>query len=112
MRRQGFYPEEIGRLAAVLKEKNLKPAGIYTHFAAAKDAARLAPTEKQFRLFRKPNGRCAVSDLKIFRGIAPPPERRFLTKNTILTSSELASDSTAALLRKNCGVKEPVFSGR
>jgi len=57
MHRQGFYPEDLPRVIALLKrstpsvKNSLK--GIYTHFAAAKDVADTAYTERQFGKFKK-----------------------------------------------------------
>ncbi len=54
MHRQGFYPEDLRRvLKALAARPALRPKlkGIYTHFAAAKDPAHAAQTEKQLRAF-------------------------------------------------------------
>lgn len=52
MHRQGFLPENLPRLIALLKSKGLVPAGIYTHFAAAKDKKDPAYMHMQTRVFK------------------------------------------------------------
>jgi alanine racemase len=56
MHRQGFYLEDLPRvLKIVAKAKEAKPklAGIYTHFASAKDLNYPTYTEQQFAKFQK-----------------------------------------------------------
>ncbi|MEK7082233.1 MAG: alanine racemase [Patescibacteria group bacterium] len=53
MYRQGFMPDEIPRLIAALRRGELAPAGVYTHFASAKDPADMAYTLFQFKQFQK-----------------------------------------------------------
>ncbi|MBI2639529.1 MAG: alanine racemase [Candidatus Sungbacteria bacterium] len=51
MHRQGFMPGDTARLVKCLKRSGLSPAGIYTHFAAAKDRAYPTITFRQFKNF-------------------------------------------------------------
>lgn len=53
MRRQGFLPGDVPRLIRELKRKKLRPSGIYTHFAAAKDPENPAYTRLQLSEFKK-----------------------------------------------------------
>lgn len=53
MHRQGFLPEDIAKLISKLKKHKITPAGIYTHFASAKDAAYPTFTLEQFSVFKK-----------------------------------------------------------
>ena len=52
MHRQGFFPADVPSVVRLLKYFNIKPAGIFTHFASAKDPADRAYTEKQLAIFR------------------------------------------------------------
>jgi len=52
MHRQGFLPEDMFRLIKFLKRLKLMPAGVYTHFAAAKDRLYPISTLKQFQNFK------------------------------------------------------------
>ncbi len=51
MWRQGFLPEDMTRLVALLRQSRLRPHGIFTHFASAKDPANHAFTRGQLRVF-------------------------------------------------------------
>lgn len=51
MHRQGFLLDEMTHVIRELKKKKLKPAGIFTHFASAKDAAYPGYTVLQMREF-------------------------------------------------------------
>lgn len=51
MHRQGFLISDLPRLVNVLKSSRLKPNGIYTHFAAAKDIAYPTYTFSQLKKF-------------------------------------------------------------
>lgn len=55
MHRQGFYLEDVPRLVKLLRARsyNLKPAGVYTHFASAKDINYPTYTDKQFKNFNE-----------------------------------------------------------
>ncbi len=53
MHRQGFMPDQIPKLLAALKRKKLIPAGIYTHFASAKDPNDTIYTLSQFGQFQE-----------------------------------------------------------
>lgn len=59
MHRQGFLPEDALKLLKLLKNFQLAPAGVYTHFASAKDAAYPTYTLEQLRKFN-----AVVSELK------------------------------------------------
>jgi alanine racemase len=54
MHRQGFYLEELARIAERIRRLGLAPhvKGVYTHFAAAKDPTYQAYTKAQFENFR------------------------------------------------------------
>lgn len=52
MHRQGFAPEDVVRLVKYLRRFRLSPAGIYTHFAAAKDRAYPTITRLQLKSFQ------------------------------------------------------------
>ncbi len=64
MHRQGFMPDEIPKLIAVLKRKNLTPAGIYTHFASAKDPHDRAYTLMQAKKFEDVRSRFRQSGFR------------------------------------------------
>ena len=51
MHRQGFLPQDISKVLKLLKFYGLKPGGLYTHFAAAKDAAYPTYTLEQLKKF-------------------------------------------------------------
>lgn len=53
MHRQGFFPEDVRRAAALLGREGVRERveGIYTHFASAKDITYPAYTERQFEKF-------------------------------------------------------------
>jgi len=51
MHRQGFLPHDIFKLVKLLKRFKLTPAGVYTHFASAKDPADRDYTLRQLTLF-------------------------------------------------------------
>ena len=51
MCRQGFLAEEIPKLIALLHKSDLKPHGIFTHFASAKDPDDTAFTRRQIKAF-------------------------------------------------------------
>lgn len=51
MHRQGFLPHEIKKAAAFLKKHHMRPEGVFTHFASAKDAAYPTYTLEQLRKF-------------------------------------------------------------
>lgn len=51
MCRQGFLPEDMPRLIAFLKQSRLKPYGVFTHFASAKDPADPVCTRRQLQFF-------------------------------------------------------------
>jgi len=53
MHRQGFLSKDILALLKMLKHSHLNPAGIYTHFAAAKDVAYPTYTKMQLAEFEK-----------------------------------------------------------
>lgn len=53
MHRQGFFSDQIGELITTLKNKRLKPEGIYTHFASAKDPEDTVYTDSQSLSFKK-----------------------------------------------------------
>lgn len=53
MSRQGFLPADTEKLIRLLKQKHIAPAGMYTHFAAAKDRAYPSITLQQFSQFEK-----------------------------------------------------------
>jgi alanine racemase len=57
MHRQGFLPEDIPRvmkiLGALSKRKDIRIAGLFTHFAGAKGKRNALYTRKQVREFRK-----------------------------------------------------------
>ncbi|MBI2121974.1 MAG: alanine racemase [Candidatus Sungbacteria bacterium] len=53
MHRQGFLAKDIPQLIKILKRSRLNPAGIYTHFAAAKDIAYPTYTKIQLAEFKK-----------------------------------------------------------
>lgn len=53
MHRQGFMLHEIPKLIATLARKKLIPAGIYTHFASAKDPNDTVYTLSQFGQFQE-----------------------------------------------------------
>lgn len=56
MSRQGFFPEDISRVANFLSRiPNLKPnlTGVFTHFASAKDTNYPTYTDRQFEAFQK-----------------------------------------------------------
>ncbi|MDO8600437.1 MAG: alanine racemase [bacterium] len=52
MHRQGFFPHEIKKAAAFLKASRLRPEGIFTHFASAKDIAYPTYTLEQLKKFK------------------------------------------------------------
>lgn len=51
MHRQGFFSHDISRLVRALKKYKLKPEGIFTHFASAKDVAYPTHTYEQLKKF-------------------------------------------------------------
>lgn len=51
MCRQGFLPGDMPRLIAFLRQSRLKPRGIFTHFASAKDPDDTAFTRRQLKTF-------------------------------------------------------------
>lgn len=53
MHRQGFLPYEIKKAAAFLKKCRMKPEGVFTHFASAKDIAYPTYTLEQLRKFKE-----------------------------------------------------------
>lgn len=53
MHRQGFLMPQIEKLIRFLGRSSLRPSGIYTHFAAAKDRTYPAFTLRQFGDFKK-----------------------------------------------------------
>jgi alanine racemase len=55
LHRQGFLPDQVGELLAVLRRDHpgLVVEGLYTHFAEAKDPDDTAYTERQIEAFRK-----------------------------------------------------------
>jgi alanine racemase len=53
MHRQGFELKDILQLIKALKKAKLAPAGVYTHFASAKDPGYPSFTNGQFRTFLK-----------------------------------------------------------
>lgn len=53
MHRQGFFPSDVPKLLELLKHFKLRPEGVYTHFASAKDKANSRYTTKQFSEFKK-----------------------------------------------------------
>ncbi|MDP3772486.1 MAG: alanine racemase [bacterium] len=53
MHRQGFFPSEVPQLIRFLKKHDIRPEGIFTHFAAAKDPTSPAYTLRQFKAFMK-----------------------------------------------------------
>ena len=56
MHRQGFLPGQIPEAIGLLKRHNLKPEGIFTHFASAKDPAYPTYTLMQSERFKKVTG--------------------------------------------------------
>jgi len=52
MCRQGFMPGDMPRLIALLRRFRLKPHGIFTHFASAKDPDDIAYTRMQIKKFQ------------------------------------------------------------
>lgn len=60
MHRQGFYPEDAARVAALIKKTgpNIKNSlkGIFTHFASAKDINYPTYTDEQLKNFKKAIG--------------------------------------------------------
>ncbi len=64
MHRQGFYPEELKKIAQLITNRQLPIAGIYTHFASAKDLNYPTFTELQFREFTRATGILAAHGLK------------------------------------------------
>lgn len=64
MHRQGFLPRQIPRLIRLLNRYGLTPAGIYTHFASAKDSAYPTYTAMQFSTFRDVLGRFQKAGFK------------------------------------------------
>lgn len=52
MHRRGFLPEETEQLLALLKNKNLQPLGIFSHFASASDTHHRDKSEKQIQIFK------------------------------------------------------------
>lgn len=59
MHRQGFLSTDIPKVLKLLKSYRLRPQGIYTHFAAAKDAAYPTYTLEQLKKFNR-----VVSDFR------------------------------------------------
>lgn len=53
MHRQGFLQKDIPRLITTLKKKKIKPEGVFTHFASAKDAAYPTYTLAQLAEFKE-----------------------------------------------------------
>lgn len=54
MHRQGFLPDELAEVIAVLKKtRHISVEGLFTHFASAKDPADRSDTIKQMGLFEK-----------------------------------------------------------
>ncbi len=53
MHRQGFLEKDIPRLIRILKKNHIKPEGVFTHFASAKDVARPDYTLAQLAVFKK-----------------------------------------------------------
>lgn len=51
MHRRGFLPEDIERLLSFLHQKNLKPLGIFSHFASASDVTHRLDSQKQIETF-------------------------------------------------------------
>lgn len=51
MHRQGFLPSETSKLLNALKHSGIRPEGVYTHFAGAKDPDDRRYTERQLSLF-------------------------------------------------------------
>lgn len=70
MHRQGFLLKEVPRVLKILKQNKISPEnfeGIYTHFAAAKNPAFPADTQKQLVLF---NGAVKLAKLAGFTPLA------------------------------------------
>ena len=51
MHRQGFFPAETPKIIRLLRRFNLKPQGIFTHFASAKDPSHPRYTMRQLSAF-------------------------------------------------------------
>ncbi|MDP3710254.1 MAG: alanine racemase [bacterium] len=52
MHRRGFLPEQIKQLLSFVQNKNLKPMGVFSHFASASDTAHKLHSKKQIKVFQ------------------------------------------------------------
>lgn len=66
MCRQGFQTSDLPRLAAALSRLRVKPSGVYTHFAAAKDPADTTATRAQLNELQRATDALSGAGLRDF----------------------------------------------